>query len=177
MFAGMHDALASLPDGARVLDVPCGGGVAFRALAPGKPVRYVAVDLDADMLKRARRRAAQYQLEQIEFVEPDMRRLSVEAASCDLCLTYGGLHMIPDPEVALAETGRCLRPAVRIIGSTFLAGGPQRKRLLFTLGTRTGHPAPDGTAADLKRWLGDAGFTDATVSGDEGFVYFAGSKV
>src|SRR5665811_592966 len=52
--------VAELPDGATVLDVPCGGGVALRGLRPGQGVRWVAVDIEPAMLDRARRRAAQH---------------------------------------------------------------------------------------------------------------------
>jgi hypothetical protein len=38
-------AIGSAAAGATILDVPCGGGVAFRALGPGQDVRYIAGDL------------------------------------------------------------------------------------------------------------------------------------
>ncbi|MFL5823246.1 MAG: class I SAM-dependent methyltransferase, partial [Solirubrobacteraceae bacterium] len=57
MYASMREALAEVPDGAMVIDVPCGGGVAFRALRPDQNIRYLAVDLDDEMLARARRRS------------------------------------------------------------------------------------------------------------------------
>ena len=84
--------------------------------------------------------------------------------------------MIPDPDAALLELTRCLRPGGRIVGTTFLAGGSRRKRLLFALGARTGHASPDGRVADLERWLADAGITDVDVSGGEAFVLFSGRK-
>jgi SAM-dependent methyltransferase len=50
--------VAELPDGATVLDVPCGGGVALRGLRTGQGVRWFGVDIESAMLARARRRAA-----------------------------------------------------------------------------------------------------------------------
>ncbi len=47
-----------LPPGGAVLDVPCGGGVAFRGVPRGAGLRYVAADLSAFMLGRARAEAA-----------------------------------------------------------------------------------------------------------------------
>ena len=38
------------PAGARILDVPCGGGVALRGLRPGQDVEYVAADIAPEML-------------------------------------------------------------------------------------------------------------------------------
>jgi SAM-dependent methyltransferase len=55
LFFDSFRALRDLPDGASVLDVPCGGGVALRGLRPGQEVRYVAADISLDMLARARR--------------------------------------------------------------------------------------------------------------------------
>lgn len=52
-------AVAELPDGATVLDVPCGGGVALRALRPGQDVRWIAVDVEPKMLARCARRTGQ----------------------------------------------------------------------------------------------------------------------
>jgi SAM-dependent methyltransferase len=46
--------LGEEPDGTVILDVPCGGGVAFRGLRPRQRVRYVAGDLSPVMLRRAR---------------------------------------------------------------------------------------------------------------------------
>ena len=110
MYKSMREALAEVPDGATVLDVPCGGGVAFRALGREQRVRYLAMDLDQAMLARARRRADRLGLEQIELGSADMRHLPLPDRAADLCLTYSGLHMISDPEVAIAEMARCLRP-------------------------------------------------------------------
>jgi SAM-dependent methyltransferase len=176
MYASMREALASVPDGAKVIDVPSGGGVAFRALQPGQRIRYLAVDLDPTMLSRARRKAQTLGLHQIEALTADMRHLPFDDGLADACLTYSGLHMIPDPEAALIEMARCLRPGGHIIGMTFLAGGTRRKRLLFSMGARTGHHSPNGTGADLKRWLNDAGFTELEVSDHNSFALFTGRK-
>src|ERR1700757_1532735 len=59
LYASMREALRQGPEGATVIDVPCGGGVAFRGLRPDQPLRYLAIDLDQAMLDRARRRAEQ----------------------------------------------------------------------------------------------------------------------
>jgi ubiquinone/menaquinone biosynthesis C-methylase UbiE len=51
------EAISRAGDGATILDVPCGGGVALRALRPDQYVRYVAADASEKMLARAERRA------------------------------------------------------------------------------------------------------------------------
>ena len=82
--------------GAVILDVPCGGGVAFRALRPGQEVCYVAADLDPKMLKRAERRARRQSLDQVEFVVADMTALPFADEEADLFLSLSGLHMVDD---------------------------------------------------------------------------------
>ena len=43
----------------------------------------------------------------IEFVEADVTALQFADASFDLCVTYNGLHCLPDPRAALGELTRC----------------------------------------------------------------------
>jgi ubiquinone/menaquinone biosynthesis C-methylase UbiE len=176
MFTSMREELGAIPAGATVLDVPCGGGVAFRALDPDQTLRYLAVDLDEGMLDRARRRAGVHHLDQVEFVRADMRDLPFDDATADLCLTYSGLHMIPDPDRALVELARCVRAGGRLAGSTFLAHGSLRQRAIFGLGYVTGHVAPTGTAADLERWLSAAGLIGVEIAPRRGLALFGANK-
>lgn len=176
VFAGMRRAIGDAPAGATIIDVPCGGGVAFRAIRPFQRVRYFAVDLDKEMLTRARRRAAELGRDQVEIVLGDMRGLPFEDGFADLCLSFSGLHMIPDPDRAIAEFGRCVRSGGELWGTAFLADGGRRQRLVFGLGRLTGHVAPSGTAEDLERWLGDAGFSEIEINPRRGFVVFRGRK-
>ena len=114
--------LGEEPDGTVILDVPCGGGVAFRGLRPGQRVRYVAADLSAVMLRRARAEAQRRDLDQIEFIEVDVEALPFEDASFDLCVSYTGLHCFPDPAAAMSEIARVLRPG-GVCGAPWLSGG------------------------------------------------------
>jgi SAM-dependent methyltransferase len=175
-FYASFGVIREAPAGATILDVPCGGGVALRALAPGQDVRYVAADLAESMLARVRRRAAERRLRQVEVVAADMCALPFEDAMADVGLSYSGLHCVPDPERAVHEIARCLRPGGRLVGTTFLAGGARRQRFLFELGRRRGHPMPTFSADDLCGWLSDAGIDEPAVSSESGFVVFDGIK-
>jgi ubiquinone/menaquinone biosynthesis C-methylase UbiE len=65
--------LADAPEGTSVLDIPCGGGFAFRGLRPGQAVDYVAADISLYMLHGARRAARRRRVQDaIEFVEADV---------------------------------------------------------------------------------------------------------
>lgn len=170
MYASMA-ALRTLPPGTTVVDVPSGGGVALRELAPGQDVRFIAVDLSPTMLRRLERKAAQRGLARVETIEADMRSLPLPDASADVVCSYSGLHMIDDPEHAIAEIARVLKPGGRLLGSSFVDAGARRKRWLFHAGARRGHAIPPRDAATLRRLLEDAGLEDVEVAGD-GFVVF-----
>jgi ubiquinone/menaquinone biosynthesis C-methylase UbiE len=169
------EPIAQLADGSTVVDVPCGGGVAFRALRSDQAVRYLAGDLDTTMLKRASRRAAQRSLKQVEIVKADMTALPFGDGEADLFLSYSGLHMLAEPELAVREIARCLKPGGRLIGTTFLAEGSRRGQTMFKLGSYTGHPRPPHRE-DLHGWLTAAGIADAEIGDELGFTTFTGHK-
>jgi len=170
MYASMS-AIAHAPRGSTILDVPCGGGVALRALAADQDVRYLALDLSPDMLSRVRAKAAKRGLRQVETMQADMRALPLADASVDLLCSYSGLHMIPDARPAIAEFVRVLKPGGELIGSVFVASGSRRMRTLFKAGQRRGYAMPPPDPLTIKRWLTDAGLVAAEVS-DGGFVLF-----
>jgi len=115
MFADVA-RLADTPAGASVLDIPCGGGFAFRGLRRGQAVQYVAADISPYMLGQARREAARRGVQDaIEFVEADVTALQFADNSFDLCVTYNGLHCLPDPRAALGELTRVLRPGGMLV--------------------------------------------------------------
>jgi len=172
---GSMEPIGRTAPGATILDVPCGGGVAFRALGPDQDVRYVAVDLSAKMLRRAERRARRRSLSQIEIVAADMTALPFADAEADLFLSYSGLHMVDDPAKAMTEIARCLKPGGQLIGTAFFSDASRRARLLFELGARRGHPLPPDRD-DVSRWLTAAGLTEATIGPQPGFAAFSARK-
>jgi ubiquinone/menaquinone biosynthesis C-methylase UbiE len=169
------DAIGQAAPGTTIIDVPCGGGVAFRALDPGWEVRYVAADLDPKMLRRAERRARRRSLRQVEFVVAEMTALPFADGEADLFLSYSGLHMVDDPGGAVGEIARCLKPGGRLLGTSFLAGESRRADRLFGLGARSGHPLPP-RREDLLGWLESAGLAEATVGPQPGFAAFEARK-
>jgi SAM-dependent methyltransferase len=93
MFADVA-RLADVPAGTAVLDIPCGGGFAFRGLRPGQAVHYVAADISPYMLGQARQEAGRRGVQDaIEFVEADVTALQFDAFT-------------PTPDTALPKTVR-----------------------------------------------------------------------
>jgi ubiquinone/menaquinone biosynthesis C-methylase UbiE len=161
--------------GAVIADVPCGGGVAFRALAPEQDVRYFAADLDPKMLRRARQRAEKHSLRQIELRRADMVNLPFANAEVDLFLSFSGLHMIPNPERAVAEIARCLKPSGKVIGTSFFSDGSRRARAIFKAGSYRGHALPPARHR-LSGWLEAAGLVDVQLGPQRGFTSFVAER-
>jgi ubiquinone/menaquinone biosynthesis C-methylase UbiE len=98
-----------LPDGAAVLDVGCGTGAVSRELArcPGIG-RVIGVDPSPVFLATARKLADN--LPNLSFIEGDGRALPCEDSSFDALLFHTTLSHVPEPQAALAEAFRVLRP-------------------------------------------------------------------
>jgi SAM-dependent methyltransferase len=173
-YRGM-ESLSRVDAHATVLDVPCGAGVALRALGETLPGRYVAVDISETMLARFERRAAKRMLP-VETIQADMRALPLQSGIVDLCLSFSGLHMVVDPEAALAEMIRCLKPGGTLTGATFVAEGGRRQRVSLRYAGRGGACGLPPAVADLRRWLHDLGIADPIVSPERGLVIFGGRK-
>jgi ubiquinone/menaquinone biosynthesis C-methylase UbiE len=159
MFADV-ERLADAPAGTSILDIPCGGGFAFRGLRPGQAVRYVAADISPYMLGQARRQAGQRGVQDaIEFVEADVTALQFDDASFDLCVTYNGLHCLPDPRVALGELSRVLRPGGTLRGTSCVTG----RAGVFGNAPHTG---------DIETWLRDFGLDVVTLEPSGAIEFF-----
>jgi ubiquinone/menaquinone biosynthesis C-methylase UbiE len=171
LYESIEATIPNVPARATILDVPCGGGVAFRGLRPDLDVRYIAGDLSEKMLERARERARAASLEQVELVRADMLALPFPSDTADLFVSYSGLHMVEQQEHAVQEIARCLKSGGELVGTTFLREGTRRQRMLFALGHRRGHALPP-RRDDLHRWLLDAGFGDVEIRPESGFVAF-----
>jgi len=164
--------IGELPEGSAVLDVPCGGGVALRGLRPGQSLRYVAADISTDMLDRARARAAALGRDDIEFVEADIERMPFEDNEFDLCLSFNGLHCLPDPPAAVREIARCVKPGGRLVGDSVVRGAGWRQDLAIGFFRRAGVFGVGGTVDDLNGWLTDAGLKVDRLERSGGLAHF-----
>lgn len=110
-------ALAALAPGERVLDVACGTGlVSFAAAAAvGPEGRVVGVDLSGEMVEAARHRARARQVPHASFLRMPAEQLDLPSAGFDVALCAFGLMYVPEPERAVRELQRVLRPGGRIV--------------------------------------------------------------
>lgn len=149
--------LREAPAGTRVLDVPCGGGLAFAGLAPGHGLDYTALDYSPVMLARARARLARLGAGGVRFLQGDVGALPQADASIDLCLSYNGIHCFPDPALAVREMARVLRPGGLLRATLVVQGAGARHDAVVRLFRARGWFGPGCTQPALLRWLADAG--------------------
>jgi SAM-dependent methyltransferase len=112
----MVDALAPQP-GHQVLELATGTGdtglLAAELVQPGGTV--TLSDFVPEMLSAAQRRAEARGAPNVRFRQIDAELpLDIEAASLDGVLSRWGYHLLANPESALRETRRVLRPGGRV---------------------------------------------------------------
>jgi ubiquinone/menaquinone biosynthesis C-methylase UbiE len=172
MFADVA-RLADSPAATSVLDIPCGGGFAFRGLRRGQAVHYVAADISPYMLGQARRQAARRGVQDaIEFVEADVTALQFADNSFDLCVTYNGLHCLPDPRAALGELTRVLKPGGTLRGTSCVTGRGPRKDALIAMSRRAGVFGNPPHAGEIETWLREFGLDVVSLERSGAIEFF-----
>jgi SAM-dependent methyltransferase len=109
--------------GMQVLDLASGTGEPAISLAArvGPQGHVTALDLSADLLEIAQKRARARGLDNFRARQADAHSLPFPDKSFDLATSRFGVMFFRDPEGALAELRRVLRPGAR---ACFLAWGP-----------------------------------------------------
>jgi SAM-dependent methyltransferase len=122
--AGVQAALlreAALEPGEQVLDIACGTGLvtfaAARAVAPHGAV--MGVDLSGEMVAAAANRAQAWQQPNASFTRMDAEHLGLPDSRFDAALCALGLMYLPEPEQALREMRRVLRPGGRMVSAVW----------------------------------------------------------
>jgi len=165
------------PEGARVLDVPCGGGVAVRALRRGQGVDYVALDISKKMLDRTSRVAAEHGVaDQVTTRLADVAALPYDDRSFDLVVSFTGLHCFPDPARAVAELARVTRLGGVVSGSAILNDTGLRYEPMRRAGRLAGLLGPGCSTDDVRRWLAREGVSDVTLDVSGAMAYFRGVR-
>ncbi len=115
--------------GGRILDVGIGTGISLRDFSPRN--RIVGVDISEQMLRKAQERVAELGLEHVEALEVmDAMDLQFPDDSFDVVLAQYVVTAVPDPDRALDEFLRVLKPGGEIIITTRIGAEAGLRRTL-----------------------------------------------
>jgi len=171
----MVEALAPQP-GETILELAAGAGVAgfLAASLLGGEGRLIMTDFSEEMVEAERRRGAALGVSGVEYRVMDAEQIDLEDESVDGVLCRWGYMLMADPNTALRETRRVLKPGGRLALAAWAA--PEDNPWVSTLGgevTRRGlappvdpdEPgqfawAPEGVIAEQ---LAEAGFVEYEV--------------
>jgi SAM-dependent methyltransferase len=167
---------AALAPGQTVLELAAGPGdtgfMAAERITPGGTL--ISSDAVAGMLDVARERAAELNVENVEFKQLQLEWIDQPTASVDVVLVKWAVMLLLDPSAALRECRRVLKPGGRLVIAVWdsaernpWATIPQRALI------ELGHiePPPPGGAgmfalsdrARLRELLDDAGLFDIEI--------------
>jgi ubiquinone/menaquinone biosynthesis C-methylase UbiE len=148
-------ALAALAEPDWVLgDLGCGTGRVSEVFARFV-ARVVAVDGSAQMLQAAKKRLQPY--ENVELRRGDLEALPIDDGRLDAATMMLVLHHVPEPDKALAEAARVLRPGGRLIVVDML---PHDRE---SYGQQMGHVWLGFSEPQLHGMLTDSGFAGVHV--------------
>jgi ubiquinone/menaquinone biosynthesis C-methylase UbiE len=110
-----------LPSGARVLDVCCGSGASAIPAAEkvGPTGSVLGVDLAENLLERARSKARERGLKNVEFRIGDMLDLRLPNSEFDAVVCVFGIFFVPDMAAAVRELWRVVRPGGKLAITTW----------------------------------------------------------
>jgi ArsR family transcriptional regulator len=152
----LHAVLPLLPPNFVVADLGCGAGeLAAKRARHVKTV--IGVDNSAEMLKAARRRASAQA--NLDLRKGDLAALPLEGAETDAALMILALTYVPEPQAAVREMARVLKPTG---GRAVIVDLLRHDRDDFR--RQLGQRWPGFEPADLRRMLDAAGLKDVTVT-------------
>jgi ubiquinone/menaquinone biosynthesis C-methylase UbiE len=117
--------VAKAAAGKEVLELACGPGTVARRVAPATR-RMVSTDYSPKMIAQATKHGAS---ENLTFEVADATHLPYPDSSFDVVLIANALHVMPEPELALGEIRRVLRPDGLLICPTYV--DHEREKVAF----------------------------------------------
>lgn len=162
-----------------VIEIACGRGeLAQWCAAAARPAVLVAADFSMQAVRLAKRRAAPDA--GITFVQADAQHIPLPAASVDTVICCETIEHVPDPQSAVRELARVLRPGGRLYLTTPNYLGPMGayRAYLRVRGrrfTEEGQPLNHLLFAPVVRWwVSRAGLRVVTAIGAGHYLPFPG---
>jgi ubiquinone/menaquinone biosynthesis C-methylase UbiE len=150
LVAPFLERLGGCVEGGRALELGCGRGVGGEIILERfGAAQLELVDIDPDMVERARRRLAGRAGTRVSV--GDATRMEASDGSFDAVFDFGAIHQIPDWPAAVVEVRRVLKPGGRFFFEE-VASPLLRWTLRFTV---EGWPAPESRAFSREAFLGE----------------------
>ena len=145
--------------GGRVLEVGVGTGISLPQYASN--VRIFGTDISEAMLDKARARVSELRLKNVEgLAVMDAEKLELPDCSFDLVMAQYVVTAVPNPEVALDEFARVLRPGGELIILTRVSADDGMRRFieqqLQPVVRRLGFRTAEFAWSRYARWLAGA---------------------
>ena len=142
----------------KVLEVATGTGLI--ALGLSSHFRQIdAVDFSQKMIRAAQRKAQKSSIENVRFEVQDANALFYPSESYDTVIIANTLHILPEPEKALNEIKRVMKPEGVLIAPTFVHAGSTKAAILSRLMLLTGfHAYHKWTEKSFHKFLEQNGF-------------------
>jgi len=145
--------------GGRVLEVGIGTGISLPLYSPN--VRIFGTDISEAMLKKAKQRVAEARLKNIEgLAVMDAEKLEFSDDSFDVVMAQYVVTAVPNPEAALDEFARVVRPGGELIILTRISADAGMRRFieqqLQPVVTRLGFRTAEFSWSRYTRWLAGA---------------------
>jgi len=157
---GSPTTFAGLAPGEWVLDL--GSGAGFDCLAAsvevGSAGRVVGIDMTPEMVRLARRHAADAGVRVAHFLQADIGHLPFADETFDVVMSNCVINLCADQQRALAEAWRVLKPGGRLAVADIVALTPLPAPVLAGLAARTGCVAGAVPMERLPAMLRAAGF-------------------
>jgi ubiquinone/menaquinone biosynthesis C-methylase UbiE len=161
--------ILNVREGFQLLDLGCGTGDDVQALARqvGTTGRVVGVDASQSMVAEARKRAREANLP-LEFRVGDAERLDFADGTFDGCRAERVLMHLTQPERAVAEMVRVVRPGGRVVvydpdWETLIVDAPDRAITRKLLNFHCDSRGSRWVGRQLRRLLLDAGLINGRV--------------
>ncbi|KAF1952862.1 NAD(P)-binding protein, partial [Byssothecium circinans] len=165
-------ALANLKEGETVVDLGCGAGFDcfLAARKVGEQGRVIGVDMNEDMLTKARRNAHAANIQNTTFLSAKISSIPLPPDTADVIISNCVINLVPHsskPQV-FTEIHRLLKPGGRVAISDILAKRDFTEEIKSNVALYCGCVSGASKKEEYEGWMREAGFGEVLVVRDEG---------